>query len=95
MDNLEKIAIVPLALDPEYWSSEIHSAFATEYSSQGYDKISGEQDFDGAGDKVYLYPRRIPYKKGVPGKSEYQVLCKLAYEAQSRGYKLQAELVGD
>lgn len=95
MDNQEKITIVPLAISTEFWVSEIHAGFVLGYSQDGYVKVSSKQDFDTAGNKVYLYPKRIPKKKNVPAKSEYQALCDLAYEARSRGYELRAELVGD
>ena len=94
MEN-KRIAVLPIVETPENWEGEIHAGYALEYAPEVYVSVYSVEDFVFAGDKVYLFPKQKPGKRGHRGKTTYEVLCELANEAVSRGYEIEVAFVTD
>ena len=92
MEN-KRIAVLPIVETPENWEGEIHAGYALEYAPEGYVSVYSVEDFVSAGDKVYLFPKQKPGKRGHREKTTYEVLCELANEAVSRGYVIEVAFV--
>ena len=92
MEN-KRIAVLPIAGIPENWDGEILSGYVLEFAPKGYTAVHSIEDFEHAGDKVYLFPKQE--KKGQRRKQAYELLCELANEAVSRCYEIKVAFVTD